>query len=175
MALRRVQMLTETPYWQSLGFPYGQPLAVTEGNAIVTRLSTEPRPVTVQLAAQYSQSGDNLNLIAYLERIPGVVIQAGSAQFVLTELSGDGSWTAGMTDSIIGTIDALGRLTASLPAQDVITNLCMGKSTLKVQVIMQRAGKSYKKEIYVNHLGIGEAAAWLKNKVNFLETTKKDE
>lgn len=168
-------MLTETDYWQSLGFPYGRPLAVSAGNAIVTRLSTEPRPVTVQLAAQYSQTGDDLNLVAYLERIPGVLIQAGSAQFTLTELSGDGAWTAGMTDSVAGTVDALGRWTASLPAEDVITNLCMGKSTLKVQVIMQRAGKTYRKEIYVNHLGIGEAAAWMRNKLNFIEATKKDE
>jgi hypothetical protein len=175
MAIRRVQMLTETTYWQALGFPYGQPLAVSAGNAIVTRLSTEPRPITVQLAAQYSQTGNQINLIAYLERIPGQVIPAGSVQFTVTEISGNGAWNPATTQTVAGTQDLTRRWIAQIPADDVIQNVCMGKSTLKVFAVIQRAGNTYKKEIYVNHLGIGEAAAWLRNRLNYVEATKRDE
>jgi hypothetical protein len=66
-----------------------------------------------------------------------------------------------MNDSVAGTQDALGRWVGSIPAEDVIANLCMGKST-RVQVIMQRTGKTHRREIGVNHLGIGEAASWMR-------------
>lgn len=175
MALRRVQMLTETTYWQSIQSGFTAPLAVSAGNSIVTKLSTERKPIEMQLAAQYSQTGDNINVIAYLQRIPGRPIQAGSCTFTLTEISGDGVWASVNTDSVGATEDALGRWAAVILSGDVITNVCMGKSTLRIEAVMQRAAQSFKKEIYVNHLGIGEAAAWLRNRMNYVEATKKDE
>jgi hypothetical protein len=175
MALRRVQTLTETTYWQSIQSGFTAPLAVSAGNSIVTRLNTEITPVEMQLWAQYSESGNNLNLIAYLQRIPGRPIQAGACTFTLTEISGDGVWASVNTDAVIATEDALGRWLAVIPAGDVITNICMGKSTLRIEAVMQRAAQTFKKEIYVNHLGIGEAAAWLRNRMNYVEATKKDE
>jgi hypothetical protein len=168
-------MLTATNYWQSLQSGFSAPLAVSSGNSIVTRLSTERKPIETILAAQYSQTGDEINVIAYLQRIVGRPIQAGSCTFSITELTGDGDWMPVVTDSINGTEDLIGRWVGVIPAGDVITNLCMGKSTLRVKATLQRAGKTFVKEIYVNHLGIGEAASWLRNKVLYLETTKKDE
>lgn len=175
MALRRVQMLTETTYWQAIQSGFTAPLAVSAGNSIVTRLSTERKPIEIQLAAQYSQTGDNINIIAYLQRIVGRPIQAGSCTFTLTEMTGDGVWSPIITDSVVGTEDSFGRWVGVIASNEVITNICMGKSTLRIEAVMQRAAQSFKKEIYVNHLGIGEAAAWLRNRLNYVEATKKDE
>jgi hypothetical protein len=175
MALRRAQMLTSTNYWQEVNLAFNLPLAVAPQTVICTRLSSGVNPISVQLAAQYSQTGNEINLLAYLERLLGQPMLAASAQFAVTELLGDGSWNPLTTETISGTQDMALRWIAQIPAGDVIQNICMGKSTLKVQVVIQRVGKTYKKEIYVNHLGIGEAAAWLRNKTNYLETAKKDE
>ena len=175
MALRRVQMLTETTYWQSIQSGFSAPLAVSAGNSIVTRLSTERKPIEIQLAAQYSQTNDNINVIAYLQRIVGRPIQAGSCTFTLTEMTGDGVWSPIITDSVVGTEDSFGRWVGVIAANDVITNLCMGKSTLRVKAVLQRAGKTYSKDIYVNHLGIGEAMGFFRTRILQIETGKKDE
>lgn len=175
MALRRTQMLTSTNYWQEVKLAFNSPLAVAPGTVICTRLETQTKPIEMQLWAQYSESGNNLNLIAYLQRIPGRPIQAGSCTFTLTEISGDGVWAPINTDAVVATEDALGRWLVVIPSSDVITNICMGKSTLRIEAVMQRAAQNFKKEIYVNHLGIGEAAAWLRNRMNYVEATKKDE
>ncbi len=175
MALRRAQMLTSTNYWQEVNLAFNLPLAVAPQTVICTRLSSEVKPIAVQLAAQYSQTGNQINLIAYLERIPGRPIVAASVQFTVTEILGDGTWNPSTTQTVAGTQDLSRRWIAQIPADDVIQNVCMGKSTLKVFAVIQRAGNTYKKEIYVNHLGIGEAAAWLRNRLNYVETTKRDE
>ena len=169
MAIRRVQMLTETTYWQSLGFSYGQPLAISAGNAIVTKLATETNPIVVQLAAQYSQTGDQISIIAYLQRIPGRVIPAGSVQFIVTESSEDGLWNPTTTQIVVGTQDLTHRWIAQIPAGNVV-----GNTTLKIQAVIQQTGKTYRKEIYVNHLGIYGSFFRLSQEVDFLGITKKD-
>lgn len=168
-------MLTETPYWQSIQSGFSAPLAVSEGNSILTKLSTEQKFIEVKLAAQYSQTGNNLNIIAYLQRIVGRPIQAASCAFTVTEVTGDGAWAPIGTESLLGTEDAMGRWVGIIPAGDVITNLCMGKSTLRIKAVLQRAGKTFTKDIYVNHLGIGEAMSFFRNKILHIETGKKDE
>ena len=175
MALRRAQMLTSTNYWQEVNLAFNLPLAVAPQTVICTRLSSGVNPISVQLAAQYSQTGDNLNVVAYLQRVVGRPIQAGSCTFSLTEITGDGTWSAVNTDTVLGTEDAIGRWVGVIPAGDVITNLCMGKSTLRVKATLQRAGKTFTKDIYVNHLGIGEAMGFFRNKILHIETGKKDE
>lgn len=178
MALRRVQSLVNLPYWQPIKLGFNLPLVVTpesQGNAIVTRMPATVAPIQMQLAAQYSETGNNINLIAYLERIPGRALVAGSCTFTLTELTGDGLFQPINTDTLPGTPNAANQWLGVIPAGDVITNVCMGKSTLKIQCVMTRANKTFKKEIYVNHLGIGEAAAWLRTRLNYVEATKKDE
>lgn len=175
MALRRVQMLTETTYWQSIQSGFTAPLAVSAGNSIVTKLSTERKPIEIMLAAQYSETGDNINVIAYLQRIVGRPIQAGSCTFSLTEMTGDGTWSAVNTDAVSGTEDSIGRWVGVISAGDVITNLCMGKSTLRVKATLQRAGRTFTKDIYVNHLGIGDAMGFFRTRILQIETGKKDE
>ena len=175
MALRRAQMLTSTNYWQEVNLAFNLPLAVAPQTVICTRLSSGVNPISVQLAAQYSETGDNLNVMAYLQRVVGRPIQAGSCTFSLTEITADGTWSAVNTDTVLGTEDAIGRWVGVIPAGDVITNLCMGKSTLRVKATLQRAGKTFTKDIYVNHLGIGEAMGFFRNKILHIETGKKDE
>jgi hypothetical protein len=168
-------MLTSTNYWQEVNLAFNLPLAVAPQTVICTRLSSGVNPISVQLAAQYSETGDNLNVMAYLQRVVGRPIQAGSCTFSLTEITADGTWSAVNTDTVLGTEDAIGRWVGVIPAGDVITNLCMGKSTLRVKATLQRAGKTFTKDIYVNHLGIGEAMGFFRNKILHIETGKKDE
>lgn len=175
MGLRRAQMLTSTNYWQEVKLAFNSPVAVTPNNVICTRFSSELQPIEMQLWAQYSETMDNINVIAYLQRVPGRIIPAGSCTFSLTEFSGDGTWMPVNGDSVIGTQDLMERWVGIIPASDVITNICMGKSTIRVKAVLQRAGKTYSKDIYLNHLGIGEAMSFFRNKILQIETGKKDE
>lgn len=175
MALRRTQMLTSTNYWQEVKLAFNSPLAVAPGTVICTRLEAQTKPIEMQLWAQFSETMDNINVIAYLQRVPGRIIPAGSCTFSLTEFSGDGTWTPVNNDSVVGTQDSMERWVGVIPASDVITNICMGKSTLRVKAVLQRAGKTYSKDIYVNHLGIGEAMGFFRTRILQIETGKKDE
>lgn len=168
-------MLTSTDYWQEVKLAFNAPLAVTPNNVICTRFSSELRPIEMQLWAQFSETMDNINIIAYLQRSPGRIIPAGSCTFSLTEFSGDGTWMPVNGDSVIGTQDSMERWVGVIPASDVITNICMGKSTLRIKATMQRSGKPFVKDIYVNHLGIGEAMSFFRNKILHIEAGKKDE
>lgn len=174
MALRKVQMLTSTDYWQPLGLKFNAPLVVTPQNVILTKRDFVQKEIIVQLAAQYSQTGDNINLLAYLQKVPPYVLKAGSCTFTVSELLGDGTWSVVQIDTISATENALFQWTATIPAGDVISNVCMGKSTLKIQASLLQVTKTFKKEIFVNHLGIGEAAQWMRNRLNYVEATKKD-
>jgi hypothetical protein len=177
--MRFVEMLTNTNYWQPLGLSFNAPLVITpqsHGNVICTsRRSLEKKEIQVQLAAQYSQSGDNINLIAYLQKVSPYVLKAASCTFTVSELLGDGTWSVVQTDTVAGVENLSYQWTATLPASDAIANVCMGKSTLKVQASLLQRGKTFTKEIFVNHLGIAEAAQWMRNRLNYVEATKRDE
>lgn len=168
-------MLKAENYWQAINLAFNKPLAVSPVNAICVKLSSGPSPTEVQLAAQYSQSGDNVNIIAYLQRIPGRPIKAGACTFSVSEMTGNGLWNPVSTGSFIASEDSLNRWTVIIPASTVISNLCMGKSTLKIIASLMRQSKTYTKEIYVNHLGVADAMAYFRNKIQVLETSKKDE
>jgi hypothetical protein len=178
MALRYVEMLTNTNYWQPLRLKFNAPVVVTpqaQGNQILARREFIQKETQVQLAAQYSQTGDSINLIAYLQKVSPYVLKAGSCTFTVSELLGDGTWSAAQTDIISGTENLFGEWTAIVPAGDLISNVCMGKSTLKIKASLVQVNKTFTKEIFVNHLGIGEAAQWMRNRLNYVEATKRDE
>jgi hypothetical protein len=50
-----------------------------------------------------------------------------------------------------------------------------GERTLMIEAILTRLGKEYKSSVYVNHLGIFDSLFRLKEEVEFLAVTKKDE
>ena len=178
MGFRRVKMLTNGDYWQPLRLSSNTPLVLTLGaqfNNVIYRFGEDLKPIEVQVAAQYSETGDNLNFIAYLQRNPGSPIAAGSCSFSIDQMTGDGLWASISNDVLTGTEDNEGRWTSIVPAADVITNLCMGKTTLRVRATLQRASKVYRREVFINHLGIGEAASFFRSKILRLETFKKDE
>lgn len=175
MSLRRVQMLNNTEYLQSLRLNFNAPLVVVNNNLICIKRDFEKKEIQVQIAAQYSQNGDNINLIAYLQKSSPFTIKASSCVFTISELVGDGTWNVIQTDVINGSENSEFKWTATISASSVISNVCMGKSTLKIQAKIIKINKSYANEIFINHLGLAEAAHWMRNKLNYLEAIKKDE
>lgn len=171
-------MLSNGHYWQPLGLVANAPIVITpqhQFNSIIYRFGFELEPIKIQIWAKYSDSGDQLNFIAYLERVAGRPINSGSCSLAVYQVSGNNLWSDVSVDVVIPTKDSQNRWLASVNASDVITNLCMGKTTLRVVATMTRGLKTFKKEIYVNHLGIADAAAYFRSKILRLEAFKKDE
>jgi hypothetical protein len=178
MATRRVKILTSGSWWQPIKLSASFPTMAALGpqfNCIMTRLGADVAPIGVQLAAQYSEAGDQLNFIAYLQRVPGRPMNAASCSFSVDQMTGDGLWAQVSTDAIAGVKDATNRFIATVPAANIITDLCMGKTTLRVQAEILRLGKRYRQETFINHLGIAEAASYFRQKILRLEAFKKDE
>lgn len=97
-----------------------------------------------------------------------------SGVFSVYLVSTDTTWTETLITDVVGTLDGT-RLTAELPQSLLGVIELDGEFTLAVKCTITRQGTNYTKKIYLNHLGVYESIFRLRQKVAFLDITKKDE
>lgn len=116
----------------------------------------------------------NLKIVAYLFDVQNASIaNAATCQFKLYQVTSP-DWTETLLTTLPGSqltnnYFYINPTTASLGSIDF-----QGGDTIMIEATIDRLGVIYRDRIYLNHLGVFDNITRLKNKVNFLEVTKKD-
>lgn len=116
----------------------------------------------------------NLRITAYLfDQTNASISNAATCQFKIYQVTSP-DWTEVLLTTLPGTqltnsYFYINPTTSSLGTIDF-----QGGDTIMIEATVSRLGVNYTDRIYLNHLGIFDNVTRLKNKVNFLEVTKKD-
>lgn len=177
MATRRVKMLTNNSYIQTLKVGFKKKLVLTSGgyNSIVTKITQKKSEYKLQIWAKFNASTfDGLQFFAGLTKDGYSFATAGSCTFKLYSISIDDNWTETLIATIPGTALPDKRWKASV-SQAVLNPVdTTGEVSFRLHVEMGRVNKTYSEIYFFNHLGIYGSFIRLSQEVDFLGITKKD-
>jgi len=181
MASRRVKGTNNNTYTQSLKIGICKPLILTSGVDYNSLLFTKkhkacpPNEVDITLWAKFaSDTFDGIHLIAFLEK-DNFLLTPGSCTFNIYRVNTDSSWTETFLYSTTGSLSGKKMIASATQANLGATADLDGELTLAVEALISRAGKSFKRKVYVNHLGVYDSIFRLRQDVEFLDITKVDE
>jgi len=103
------------------------------------------------------------------------IVSSGSFDFKVYAVSTDNNWSETLIVSKANVKLSDGKNVAHVTLADLGSLAFDGDFTIAVECVIPRQNRSFYKKIYVNHLGIYENVFRLKQDVEFLEITKKDE
>lgn len=116
---------------------------------------------------------DGVYLVSSLS-VDGKDLSIGSVEFKVYLVSTDNSWSETLIDTLSGSISN-NKATAFLPSASIDPIYLDGSLTISVEAVITRQSDVFKKKVFLNHLGIYESFFRLKQDVDFLDITKKDE
>jgi len=130
----------------------------------------------INIAAQFNtENFDGIKLIAYLyETQTGSVSSLGTCTFNVYKVISP-NWQDQFIASFSGTILPNSYMYKALTQSDLGGIDLDGETTLMIEATGIRLGSVYRNRVYVNHLGVYDSIIRLRNDVDFLDITKKDE
>jgi len=182
MATRRIKSTLNNHYVQPLKFCTQNPLVLTPSayyNSVL--LTKKHRSCALQFNDQdlvvwakfKTVDFDGINLIAFINKNDKKK-QIGSCRFKVYSISTDDNWDETLIfDSTIISPGPSAKL--HVPQVDLDPLELDGEFTMSVEAEIVVRNKSYKKKIYVNHLGVYDSIFRLRQEVEFLDITKVDE
>lgn len=184
MANRRIRSTLNNKYVQPLKLATDRKLVITPNcdyNSIlftVKHKSGSNKVINQLLWAKFnSNTFDGINLITGISKEnSNRFLNSGSCNFNIYDISLDDNFTETFLYNTVGTALPDGRFkaTATQANLGILTELD-GERTLAIESIITRGTKTYKKKIYLNHLGVYESIFQLRQAVDFLDITKLDE
>jgi hypothetical protein len=130
----------------------------------------------LKIAAQFDTDDfSSIKFAAYLfNTATGSIDNAGSCTFKIYRVHPP-DWSESLIVTIPGS-----QLSNHYFFSDVLSTSLSpaeldGDSTLMIEATMVRLGQTYRDRIYVNHLGVYDSIVRLRNDIEFLDITKKDE
>lgn len=130
----------------------------------------------VKIAAEFDvEDLESIRFVSYLyNSVTGAVDNASTCSFVVSKVIQPG-WEETILYSFPGTIQPNNYFFADIATSLLDEDILDGQGTLVIDTVITRLSSTYRERVYINHLGIYDSFLRLKNKVNFLEITKKDE
>lgn len=183
MANRRVRMTINSHYVQPLKLGFGRKIVLAMCNAYNSILITKkykPKDSTKDIFARVWAKFDGVNFdgihaVAFLHDKNELIYTSATCLFRVWAISYDGTWTETFLTTKMGALSG-NKWTANITQADLgSSTLLDGELTILIEAVITRQGKQYKNRVYVNHLGIYESFFRLKEEVEFLFVTKKDE
>lgn len=121
-----------------------------------------------------SDTGDHLHTRFYLTDNK-VILSGGSCAFKIYAVSLDNTYAETEIFSGSATIQSDGSFVLDIPYSSFTpTTELDGERTILISSSITRRSKTYRSKEYFNHIGIYDNVLRLRNKVKFLEITKKD-
>lgn len=181
MANRRVHMTINNKYVQPLLMGLSPQLVVTPNvdyNSIVFRNTQRLSGVSDIFIKSWAKldgdTGENLHTRFYLTN-GSVIVSGGSCTFKIYAVSLDETYAETEIYSGTATLQPDNSFILDVPysAFSPATELD-GERTIMISSSITRRGKTFKSKDYFNHIGIYDNVLRLRNKVKFLEITKRD-
>lgn len=181
MASRRVKMTLNNKYVQPLKLCFKNRHVLSPSsnyNSLLTKVSHKAcidSDYKIKAWMRFNANTfDGVQMIAGLQK--GKRLKSiGSCTFKIYAFSVDDLWTETLLVTSIGTPLPDGRFTANAVESSLAPIGLDGEITFKLEVDIERSGKTYTDVYYFNHLGIYDSFIKLKQEVEFLDITKLDE
>lgn len=178
MANRRIRVLTHNEDIQGLKLGAQNSLLVqkSEDQAILFRYYRKPPTYAANVWAKFASDDLNgIHLMGYLQKNNDDIIHAANCTFKIYEISTTSTWAETLRATVSGVAQPDGKFTADIPQATLNPTELDGEITLAIEMTLKRFNRTYKKKIYVNHLGVYDSIIRLRQAVDFLFITKKDE
>lgn len=133
----------------------------------------------IKIAAQLdTDTLESIRLIGYLYNpVTGAIDSAGGVTFDIYSVSKNISpaWGDNYIMTVSGNLESNSYYFASVLINTLTGTSLDGDTTLMIEAVATRLGRTYRDRIYVNHLGVYSSILDLRNDVQFLNATKLDE
>lgn len=175
MATRRVKSTTNTNYIQSLKVDcINDYLTNNYSSVLFSKKHKGEEFISPKLTIQFDSNNlDGIHICGYLSK-DFAVKTAASCSLNIYQISNDGLCTKTLITSVLG-IESNKMFKKSLTSIELAPVELSGDVTLLIEATFLRRDKTFKKSIYVNHLGIFDSFFRLKQHVDFIDLTKVDE
>ena len=137
--------------------------------------STQVLKISAELDTENFQK---IRLIGYLYNpITGGIDGAGNCEFRIHRVvkTTNPNWSDVFITSIAGTLQSNGYYFAEVNISDITGANLDGDTTLMIEAFSDRLSTKYRERVYINHLGVYDSIVRLRQDVEFLDITKKDE
>jgi hypothetical protein len=182
MASRRIKSTINSKYCQPLKLRTGRKLVITMSADYNSILFTKkhrafnPDSQKVKLWAKFNtQTFDGIQIVATLQDKSEQTLASSSCVFKIYFLDITNNWNQTLVHTVNGTLVNKRWIAAPTQANLGLSNELDGERTIMVEATITRLGQSFVSKIYLNHLGIYDSFFRLKEEVEFLAVTKKDE
>jgi hypothetical protein len=182
MATRRIKSTLNNHYVQPLKFCTKTPLIITPSSSYNSILLTKKHKSCILSTANKEMilwakfktlDFDGINLIAFINK-ENKKKTIGSCNFKLFSVSTDDNWDEVLIHEELVTNP--GKSAKLHIPQAILGSFELdGEFTVSVEAEIKIRDKTYKKKIYVNHLGVYDSIFRLQQDVEFLDITKVDE
>jgi len=182
MATRRIRPTINNNYVQPLKLKTGRKLVISPNvnyNSILftkKHRAFDPKTIKTKVWAKFDgENFDGIHIVAQLTKDGDAQISSASCVFNIFYINTNQNWGETLVFTSNGAlVNDKWILQATQNDLGAMTDLD-GERTLRIEAITTRLGKEYSSSVYINHLGIYDSLFRLKQEVEFLDITKKDE
>ncbi len=183
MATRRIRSTINNRYIQPLKLMVGRKIVLTMGADYNSVLFTKKHKA--KNASDYYKTKvwakfngvnfDGIHMVANLLAPNDKVANSASCVFKVYYVDPSDNWNQTLVYTTPGTLSNKKWIASATQANLGPSTELDGERSLMIEATIMRLGKEYKSSVYVNHLGIYDSLFRLKEEVEFLFITKKDE
>ncbi len=132
--------------------------------------------LSTKIAAKFNEDTfDNIQIIAYLRNIQNFGISGASGCTFKIYRIGAPNWTETLIATIPGVLQSNNYFYANPNLSSLSPIDFRGGESIMIEATVTRFTEGYTDRIYVNHLGIYDNVTRLRQEVEFLDITKKDQ
>lgn len=175
--MRRIRHLDQCDYIIPIAQATGQMLTVNgQSNVLLERTWHKGMRHDYDLSIHAKFNADTMNGIQVrVELMRDGVGAVSSVSSVRLSRVAEGSWSETYLTNVTMTESSLGVFTGSVLQAVLSTNELTGRETYRLDVVAIRRRKTFKKSVWVNHLGVFDSVTHLRHAVERLEIMKVDE
>jgi hypothetical protein len=178
MAYRRIRVTTNSEDSQSLKTGTSNTVVKIKDECVqlLYRLGRKPPVYKAHVWARLDPNDwAGIHVLGGILKNDKEIIHGANCTFKVYSLNPAVNWAETLITTKVGTQQSNGNFTADFTDVELAPLELDGDPTIAVEIEVQRFKKVYKIKRYVNHLGIYDSLFRLKQEVDFLSITKKDE
>jgi hypothetical protein len=181
MSARRIRFTLNNKYTQPLKIRMANKIVLTLGADYNSILFTKrhkgydlQNPNIVLTAKFNSTAFEGVNILAFMENADGYIYSIGSCVFKIYSVNPQTNWVPILLYTATATQNQKRWLTTLTQANIGSTEL-NGDNSFLIEATLAKWGRTFKKRVYLNHLGIFDNLTRLKQQSDLLLISKLDD